>query len=105
MVVFQGWSYFRQGQGAKLNRDRVGPPSPQVLETDIDGDISLYNPASEKVTVLNGTASDVWLLCDGSHSMGEIKRLLASSYQVEEVEIAGDIERTINELRESGLIT
>ena len=87
-----------------MNHERVGPPSQQVLETEIDGEISLYNPANERVTVLNGTASDVWLLCDGEHTASEIKQLLASSYQIVEAEISDDVERTITQLRESGLI-
>ena len=88
-----------------MSQERVGPSSPHILETEINGDISLYNPESEQVTVLNGTASDVWLLCDGRHTLSEIAHLLALSYQVDESEITEDVERTIDHLRESGLLT
>lgn len=88
-----------------MGDNRVGPPVPQILETEIDGDISLYNPSTEQVTVLNGTASDVWLLCDGEHTCEEIKGLLASSYQVDTAEISDDVERAIDLFRESGLLT
>lgn len=87
------------------DQSAVGPPKPHILETEIDGEISLYNPQSEKVTVLNGTASDVWLLCDGQHTPAEIKSLLASSYSIDESAIAVDVDRTIELLEESGLLS
>lgn len=96
--------FSKTGGGIISDEKRVGPPVAQVLETDIDGEISLYNPKNEQVTVLNGTASDVWLLCDGEHTAGEITTLLASSYALEPEEIADDVDRTIAMLEESGLL-
>lgn len=84
--------------------NRVGPPASEVLETDVDGDISLYNPANESVTILNGTASDVWLLCDGDHTVEEIKQLLAASYGTTLESVSDDVDRTIDELRKAGLL-
>lgn len=99
MIVFR-----EMGVGIINDEKRVGPPVEQILETEIDGEISLYNPKNEQVTVLNGTASDVWLLCDGEHTAGEIKTLLASSYALEPEEIADDVDRTIAMLEDSGLL-
>jgi len=82
----------------------IGPPTSHVMETEVDGDISLYDPTTESVTVLNSTASDVWLLCDGSHTAEEITNLLASSYKVSRDSIVDDVARTIEKLTESGLI-
>ena len=83
---------------------RVGPPASHILETDVDGDISLYDPKTESVTVLNGTASDVWLLCDGEHTVSEIIHLLALSYEIDESEIVADVERAIRDFTEAGLL-
>lgn len=93
-----------QEWGVLGDNDRVGPPAQQVLETELDGEISLYNPATEQVTILNGTASDVWLLCDGEHTVEEITELLASSYEVDEKEIRDDVTSTIERLYDSGLL-
>jgi hypothetical protein len=82
----------------------VGPASPHILETEIDGDTSLYNPKTEQVTILNGSASDIWRLADGGHTVEEIIDLLASSYQVKADSIAADVETTIADLSEAGLI-
>ena len=82
----------------------VGPASSHVLETEIDEDISLYVPQTEQVIVLNGTASDIWRLADGSHTIGEVIELLASSYGVSAESITADVEKTVDELSEAGLI-
>jgi len=82
----------------------VGPAISHILETEIGEDISLYDPQTEQVTVLNGTASDVWRLADGSYTLQEITQLLASSYQVSPDSIAADVEKAVDELSEAGLI-
>ena len=87
-----------------MNDSKVGPPTPNVLETELDGEVSLYNPAQEEVTVLNGTASAVWYLCDGTFSADEIVELLAKSYSVDVEEIRSDVEQTIAMLSEAGLL-
>lgn len=78
---------------------------PQVLETEVGGDISIYNPATEQVTILNGTASDVWLLCDGDHTADQIVSLLAASYEIPEAEIREQVHEAIDRLYESGLLS
>lgn len=82
----------------------VGPAPSHVLETEIEGEVSLYNPRNEQVTILNGTASDIWRLIDGEHSIAEITSLLASSYGIDPAAIADDVSQTIDRLSEAGLI-
>lgn len=82
----------------------VGPAVSHIMETEVEEDISLYNPRTEQVVVLNGTASDIWRLADGSHTIGEIVDLLASSYGVSPDSIAPDVEKTVEDLAEAGLI-
>lgn len=84
--------------------NRVGPAAPQILETDVGAEISLYNPSNESVTILNGTASDVWLLCDGEHTAEEIKSLLAASYGTTRDAVSEDVDKTIEEFRTAGLL-
>lgn len=84
---------------------KVGPPVPQILETEVSGEISLYDPGNESVTILNGTASDVWMLCDGEHSTEEIVSLLASSYGVSAHQIRDEVTRAIDEFIDAGLLS
>lgn len=83
---------------------RVGPPSAHVLETEVDGQISLYNPHNESVTVLNETASDIWRLSDGEHTLAEMVELLASAYAVDPSTIAPEVEATVEQLVEAGFL-
>lgn len=84
---------------------RVGPQTDHIIETEIDGDISLYDPQTEQVMVLNHTASDIWLLSDGEHSLTEIVDLLATAYQVEPSAIRDDVEATVASFIEGGFLS
>lgn len=55
--------------------------TPADLTTvEIDGEVSAYHPGTDRVTMLNATASDVFALCDGTLDEEGIAHLLASAY-------------------------
>jgi len=83
---------------------RVGPPASQVIETDVGGDLGLYDAHQERVLILNRTASDVWLLCDGHHTPEEIVGILAGVYDASPDDIRGDVERTLERFRAEGFL-
>ena len=84
---------------------RVGPRRDDVVETEIDDDISLFDPRSQEVHVLNGTASDVWRLCDGDHTVEEIAELLAAAYGTEASLIRDDVARAVATFDERELLS
>lgn len=84
--------------------EQVGPPAPNVLETEVGGDISLYDAQTEKVLVLNGTASDIWRLCDGEHTVDQIVTLLAQAYGEPEEPIRPQVLDTIETLVSEGFL-
>lgn len=86
------------------NAQRVRRPAPKLVETEIDGDISLYHPPTEQVTVLNGTASDVWRLCDGELTIEEITELLALAYSADPAAIAPQVEDAIRMFEKANLL-
>lgn len=83
---------------------RVGPARDHIIETEIEGEISLYDPSTEQVMVLNRTATDIWLLSDGEHSLEEMTQLLAKAYGVESSDIREDVEETVSSFIENGFI-
>lgn len=83
---------------------RVGPPPPHVMETEVDGDVSLYDARREFVLVLNRTASDIWLLCDGELTASEIAETLARAYRTEPASIQSDVEGTLDQFLEEGFL-
>lgn len=84
---------------------KVGPPAPQILETELGEEISLYDPTTENVVVLNTTASDIWRLSDGESSLDEMVRLLAAAYGVNAEQIRPEVERVIGEFQDQGLLS
>lgn len=88
----------------KPDKGVVGPASSHILEAEIGEDISLYDPTKEQVSVLNGTASDIWRLADGTRTVDEITALIAESYDVRPEAIADDVRHTIQQLTDSGLL-
>jgi 2-keto-3-deoxy-L-rhamnonate aldolase RhmA len=88
----------------KRSTGTVGPPRPSVRALELDGDISLYDSATSQALVLNTTASDVWRLLDGEHTLDEVVELLATAYAVDGSMIRPDVVRIIGELTTAGLL-
>lgn len=83
---------------------KIAGPRSDLVETEVDGNISLYDPLREEVLVLNETASDVWRLCDGEHSLDEIVRLIARAYQIDAEEHREEISKTVGTFLEKRLL-
>ena len=61
----------------------MGPPTPAVEELEVDADLVLFNGATNRVLVLNGTASDAWRLSDGSMTSDTLVHALADAYNTD----------------------
>lgn len=86
------------------NGQIIGPPPTHVIESEVDGDISLYDAKEERVIVLNPTASDVWRLADGEMTVDQIALVLSKAYQADPDDIKPDVERLIESLVEQKLL-
>jgi hypothetical protein len=84
--------------------DRVGPPEAHIVQAEVDGQISLYDPSSQRVVVLNTTASDIWHLSDGRHTLEGLVAVLAETYGVEAQTIEQEVRATVNDLIEQGFL-
>ena len=82
----------------------AGPPRRYLIETEIGENISLYDPRTERVMVLNTTASDIWRLLDGDLTVEEVIRLLARAYQVDPTSIRDDVVAIVDRLVFEGLL-
>lgn len=83
----------------------VGSPSPGVQEIEVEGALGLFDPSSDRVLMLNNTASDVWRLSDGQHTLDEVLELLARAYGVDAAEIQEDVLSALESFRRHGLLT
>jgi hypothetical protein len=55
-----------------------------LQERRIGDDLMVYDPRARMVHVLNGSAAQVYRLCDGSHDLDAIVRHLRAAFQVPE---------------------
>jgi len=70
----------------------------------LDDELLLYHPSDTKILYLNQSASLVWGLCDGEHSVVEIIRLLSEAYPEAVESIPGDVRATLEQFLENGCI-
>lgn len=85
-------------------RDVLGPVAVTVREVELDGEISLYDSTTNRALLLNPTASDVWRLLDGAHTLTEIIELLAQAYDTTPEAIADDVRSAVEQLMDHGLL-
>jgi hypothetical protein len=74
------------------------------VSTEIDGRLSILNPHTDRVLMLNETASDIWRLADGEHDLDGLVRLLAEAYGVDGAAIRPEVEEALATLRAEGLL-
>ena len=87
-----------------MARGGVGPGADHVLVTELDGNISLYDPRRAEVHVLNVTASQIWRLLDGSRSIEDVVEVLADAYSLDPVEVQAAVAATVSTFVERGLL-
>lgn len=83
---------------------RIGPPTDDVVETEIDECVALFHPVTGEAVVLNTTASDIWRLSDGELTLEELTAVLARSYGVDPGSIRDDVVRAVDDLQTRGLL-
>lgn len=86
----------------RLDKKPVQKPGYQ-LET-IDNELLLYHPAETKVMYCNESASLIWQLCDGQHTVQEIIDLLIEAYPTAAGDIANDVQETVQQFLDHGAI-
>jgi hypothetical protein len=69
-----------------------------------DGECLLYSAVRDQASVLNRTSTEIWQLCDGARTIGDITRTLAGRYGVDEGLLLGDVAAAVSMLCERGLV-
>ncbi len=71
---------------------------------EIDGELSAYNPTTDRVVLMNATASDVFALCDGTMDAADIAHLLVRAYDADPDEVATGVRAAVELLLAERLI-
>ncbi len=79
-------------------------PSRRFLEKDLGEEYLFLRPEGDRFHVLNGSAREIYLLCDGSRTVEEIAAEILARYRVDERTAARDVEEALRGLAEIGLV-
>lgn len=71
---------------------------------ELDGEILLLDPRSERLIHCNPTAALVWRLCDGERTIAEIVELLAEAYPESAGAIRADVAGAVERLAAEGAL-
>lgn len=80
-------------------------PATNLLGKDLEEEYAFYDKRGDAVHLLNATAREIFLLCDGSRSAEEVARALAERFGVDDETAKQDASLTINRLIELGILT
>jgi len=79
-------------------------PTRGILGKDLGDEYLFYDSAQERVHVLNATAREIYLLCDGRASVREIVRRFGAQFDVDDTTARRDVEETLDRLLALGLV-
>jgi hypothetical protein len=80
------------------------PKKAEVVESEVEDDLILFDPNTGSIVSLNLVAGLVWDLCDGSHNLIAITEEIASAFQKPSGEVASDVQSVLHQLSERGLV-
>ena len=76
-----------------------------LLASELEGELVLFNSAEEVVHVLNPTAKLVWDLCDGQHTTDDIAQALRAHYAIPpDRDVLADVTETLGVFSAKGLL-
>jgi hypothetical protein len=70
----------------------------------LDGEITLYDEATDHVRLLNPSGSVIWELCDGARTVRDIIGDVAAVYEIPPGEVEADVIRMLSEFADNSLI-
>ena len=82
----------------------IGPHADRLLEERVDDEVVVYNRNTDAYYTLNATATAVWDLSDGSHTLSSLVAALAEQFSIEAGEIEDDVKAIVAEFTEAGLL-
>lgn len=94
--------YGSKGMMAETARPR---PADGVRGKDLGSEYMFYDEDGDQHHILNGTAREIFLLCDGTRTEDEVVRELLPQFEVDEVTLRRDVSDIIEDLVKLKLLT
>jgi len=83
---------------------RIPKPTGSFEGTDLGDEYLFYDRENDRVHVLNTTAREIFLLCDGERSEDQIAGALAETYDLDPDTAGADTRQTLKRLYELGVL-
>ncbi len=71
----------------------------------LDDELLLYHPSQTVIMYCNPTASLIWQLCTGQHTVAEISSMLSTAYEQPVDIVASQVEATLQQFFQHQAIT
>ncbi len=84
-------------------QQRPLPASGYHIET-LDGELLLFDPASDQILQTNQSGALVWQLCDGQRTVADIRDILAAAYPDDAPSIIQDVPDILAAFAQHGAI-
>ena len=76
-----------------------------ITAKNIGDETLLCSAKEEAVHVLNPTATLIWELCDGQHTVADMEQAIRASFSVaDEQDVGKDVQRTLDVFTSKGLL-
>jgi PqqD family protein of HPr-rel-A system len=89
-----------------LSSDDRPIPSPEkgLSGKDLGDEYLVYDKAGDRFHILNGSAREIYLLCDGDHTLERIIECMAERYRIDPATARQDTIEAIDRLIELGIL-
>jgi hypothetical protein len=78
---------------------------PEISVNEVGSETLLYSKDAGAIHILNPTAELIWKLCDGNHTVEDMKRKITSSFSVDVGhDIVKDIKNILEQFSEKELL-
>lgn len=95
---------FRKSGRLMAKDKRVFKQSDNVSFIEVDDGCILYYGDGMKAHSLNQSASFIWVLCDGRHTVDEIAAALKNAFGAEGLDVVKVVEDTVGEFLKENLV-
>ena len=75
-----------------------------IVEYEVEDELTLYDPRTEVVHILNPSAAIAWRLCDGNRRLSDISTVFAEVYAVVPEVAEQDVNEVLAKFVEAGLL-
>jgi hypothetical protein len=91
-------------RGGSMGRGFTPSKTERYLSKDLGDEFLFYDTDGEKIHVLNETAREIYLLCDGEHGVDQMVEALVARYEIDAESARRDVLAVLDDLAELGLV-